>query len=136
MKSNAWRIEAQSHILHGPSTGTLLNIVDSWILCHLHYSAGLWIFQAWPDIRLNKKPKPPYCSLFKEKILPLYRYLMRKCSAARDGTSDIAIHVRVGRMPIHYQFAFQTLCDFHGIIHDHSAPEMKRCFNTTANSTT
>lgn len=136
MKSNAWRIEAQSHILHGPSTGTLLNIVDSWILCHLHYGAGLWIFQAWPDIRLDKKPKPPYCSLFKEKILPLYRYLMRKCSAARDGTSDIAIHVRMGRMPIHYQLAFQTLCDFHGIIHNHSAPEMKRCFTTTANSTT
>ena len=102
---------------------------------HVIYGCALWIFQAYPEIRLGAHPKRPYGSVLiqdqqtkKPGIATLFNNYMRMCCGARLHTSSTAILVRLGQMPLHYKIAFHALCAFHQIIHGYKGEEMQRCF--------
>ena len=66
LKNSQWRIYQHSNHIHGSNTHTLLEILDYYILPSLAYGSSLWIFQAFPEIRLDKTPMRPYGETFNE----------------------------------------------------------------------
>ena len=118
----------------GLNTATLLDIFDSYLKPSILYGSALWIFQAYPQIRLNVTPKRPYGETLK-KFHSWYNWVLGLCAAAKKSTCHISILVRLGRLPLHYLIAFHSMCDFHAIIHNHSSPEMKTLFGNTISDT-
>ena len=118
----------------GLNTTTLLDIFDSYVKPSILYGSALWIFQAYPQIRLDAKPKRPYGETLK-KFNSFYNWLLGVCAATMKSTCHIAILVRLGRLPLHYLIAFYSMCDFHSIVHNHTSPEMKTLLGNTTSDT-
>ena len=126
LKNSQWRIFQHSNHIH------LLDILDSYILPILTYGSSLWIFQVFPEIRLDLTPKRPYGETFND-IQRTFNRLLSACAAARKNTSHLAILVRLGRLPLHYHLALYAMCDFHAIVHKRTGPAMTDLLESSMN---
>ena len=109
VESNLWRVFNHSSIRNGSSPHVLFFIFRAYIMPHFEYAACVWIFMIFGGhIDMERKPLRGYITLF-SKLETLYARCCKSVLGVPQSTSNVAVFVRLGVLPLRYHLALRSL---------------------------
>jgi len=101
---------------HGASATTLFNIYRTWILPIIEYGSISWIFQAFPDVGLDRPAAYGYGGSMRE-LESFHTRMIKACLGLKTCSSSLSAHVIMGTMPIRYHLAYKAAVWYYKIHH-------------------
>ena len=104
-----WRLHKHSNFRYGATPRTLHVIFLTWLSPLFDYGSCVWIFRMYRSSALHYSCQPDrgYRAIYK-KLNSLYMGFLRNVLSVPDSTSNLAVLVRLGVMPLNYMLAFRS----------------------------
>jgi len=102
-----WRLFNHTNHVTGASVRSLKLIFSAWIMPHFIYGSPIWIFLMYDNFHYSSPLRPQYKKCF-ENLEKIYNKCCRNILGLPPGTSNLAVLVRLGIMPLNYLLAYRA----------------------------
>lgn len=109
IKESSWRLHKHSNFRYGATPRTLQVIFLTWLSPLFDYGSCVWIFRMYHQSTLHYSCQVDrgYRDIYK-RLNSLYMGFLRNVLSVPDKTSNLAVLVRVGAMPLNYMLAYRS----------------------------